>query len=185
MNRQKGLTLLELILALTMLSIILVASGSLNLFVLRAANLNAEETKLQNELEYVFKDMEIHLSGARLDEVANASCEANNGNCIKLFAIDEDLGTWAPMSYEVSVGLDGISLIRCNYGTPEEPCDMRKMGSNLTHKVDNAGSPLPVFEIVDSNNKLVRVNLAAQTEKHKKIIRIEGSRMYFLRGVEP
>jgi len=170
MNKRKGLTLLELILALTMLSIILVASGSMNLFVLRAANFTAEESRLQNQLEYVLKDMDVYLTDSRLDEAANV-VDCANGNCIKLLGPDLNDKYVSPLSY----AYDGVAKQLSRNGTVlSSGLLIQKPGSNA------------VFEIADSDNKLIRVNLAAQTEKHGKIIRIEGtSRMFFLRGTEP
>jgi prepilin-type N-terminal cleavage/methylation domain-containing protein len=179
-GQEKGLTLLELILALTMLSIILVASGSLNLFVLRAASFNAEETRLQNELEYVFKDMEVYLTDSRLDTETvldsgtNAiHCVDNGGVCIKLFGPDANDNYVSPLFYDYNVAAKQLS----------------RNGTVLSSDflIPRPGSPA-IFEVrPGSDNKLVQVNLAAQNpDKHGKTITIEGSsRMFFLRGVEP
>ena len=172
MNKQKGLTLLELILALTMLSIILVASGSMNLFVLRAANLTAEETRLQNQLEYVFKDMDVHMSESSLDKAANdANC--SSGNCLILKNAD---GIQYKYDYQEN-GSDPPLLLR----------DQTVLSDSVAPKLESDGiTPMTIFKIRDSENKLVEVNLSAQTTKHGKTIRIEGaSRSFFLRGAEP
>lgn len=177
MNRKKGLTLLELILALTMLSIILVASGSLNLFVLRAANLTAEETRLQNQLEYVFKDMNIHMTESSLDKTENDT-NCTDENCLIL---KDSSGTQFKYDYaETSPGSNVFQLSR------EQGANISILSEILVPTWEDDGiTEMPIFKIKDSENKLVEVNLSAQTTKPGKTIRIESaSRSFFLRGRE-
>lgn len=57
----RGLTLMELILALAMTGVVLLAVSSLNLSSMRASIQAGQDTKMQEELNFVFRDMEIHL----------------------------------------------------------------------------------------------------------------------------
>lgn len=58
---QKGLTLLELILAITMMTGVLFAVHTLNLFSLNVSLNAAQDIKMLEELDYVFRDMSLCL----------------------------------------------------------------------------------------------------------------------------
>lgn len=189
--KNEGLTLLELILALTMLSIILVASGSLNIFLIRAANLNAEEVKLQNHLEYVFKDLEVHLLESRPPKLESDPAEElleNLGSAEQLNVIQEKDPSTATDNQVVRYwfGLathNGNALRRCvQKRIGESVCVTISEG--LLMKKPGSGR---VFEVVqNSKDRLIRVNLAVQTERNGKKIAPNGaSRLFFMRGADP
>jgi prepilin-type N-terminal cleavage/methylation domain-containing protein len=174
-QNRKGLTLLELILAMTMLSIILLASGSMNVFVMRAANLNAQEARLQNELEYILRDMEMHVteSGYDLGKAAPCAKPDEPKNCILMQDSNNQL-----LAYIYVPGPVGGVMYRFHEG------------EGLTELSSGVLIPTPgtteIFQIEpNSNNKLVRVNLAAQGERYGKTVTIGGtSKLFLIRGGE-
>jgi type II secretory pathway pseudopilin PulG len=182
--KNKALTLLELILAMTMLSIILAASGSLNLFVFRAANLTAEEIKLQNQLEYVLKDMEEHLLETRSqDDPPIWQTFEGGGEVLTVTDENDPSGTDDDVlvKYQYTPGTSEVrpAIVRCMTTIVTEATTCTTVSQDFVIKKPDASH---VFKVSDS--KLIKVNLAAQAEKHGKIITIEGTRSYLLRGSE-
>lgn len=180
--KRKGLTLLELILAMTMLSIFVLASTSLNFFALRAANFNAEETRLQNQLEYVLQDMQKYLPKSRRPLATEGQIWQSLPTGEMLTVTDENDPSITADNVLISYSFVGTSIDRCmgsSCATLSQGYLMKKPGSNQ------------VFEIVpNSDDKLIRVNLAAQTTKKygsvEKTVSVNGaSRLFFLRGAEP
>jgi prepilin-type N-terminal cleavage/methylation domain-containing protein len=62
--QERGLTLLELILALAMVGVVILSTSVLYLSSMRTAISANTESGLQRELDYVFRDMELHLRSA-------------------------------------------------------------------------------------------------------------------------
>ncbi|MBI3999971.1 MAG: prepilin-type N-terminal cleavage/methylation domain-containing protein [Candidatus Omnitrophica bacterium] len=174
-NTEKGLTLLELILALTILSFILFASSSLGLSAIRLLDVFvSEEIRLQNELRYVIRYLEKDLRGGREPDVRD--CAPNADCTIRVTAADDSV-----IEYRYTRQTGGMvrSIIGGNAS------DVISSGT-LVPKIE-AGAAQSIFEIVpESDDKLVEINLSAQraTRDGSKTITLPGiSETIMLRGV--
>ena len=180
LNHKSGMSLLELILALTMLSIILVGIGSVNIFVMRATSLTAEETRLQNQLEYVLKDIDQYLTSAS-ELVLTGNCPII-GDCVEVKYPDD-----AVLNYRYDEATK--TLTRTDEGTTKVIS-----AGLLVPQLKTDTENYPIFEKDDSdpNSRLIRVRFSAESDRdnagnendkyfHK--IRIDGtSRTFYLHG---
>lgn len=176
-RRQKGLTLLELILALTILSVVVLASSNLNLSAIRLTDLVARDTQVQNELQYVLRDLKLHLMGSH-DPITD--CSSVNFDCS--FQIIDANNELVSYTYTAS---NARRLVRSAEGKVVVLSEGMLIPNPKT-VLDGAGvpKPLPVFEIVPgSGDKLVRVSFSAERTVSGNTIALEGvSESILLRG---
>lgn len=111
MNDEKGLTLMELILALAMTGVVLLAVNSLNLATISSSVDASSDVKIMEEINYVFRDMEIYLRDSVSSKdlthkpgTTNLTCTGEDGNpksdtkspCFYRDNSNVWLGVWRP-----------------------------------------------------------------------------------------
>ena len=187
MTVQSGLTLLELILALTILSIILLAGTSLGLDAMRFTGRVAEEVRLQKlVVQYVVRHMELNLRDGKSAQRAQglgcaAPVPALEDWCVSVTVEQSGVPT-AIVSYLYESGAKRISWQRVGGADPTGSLLSLSEGVLVPRK-DNANNDLPIFEVTGKNSSIVRVQLAAEKQWNGLTVRVPGAaKSILLRG---
>ncbi|MBI1977905.1 MAG: prepilin-type N-terminal cleavage/methylation domain-containing protein [Candidatus Omnitrophica bacterium] len=178
MNR-KGLTLLELILALTMLSMIFLAATTLNVSSVRLTAAVGDEVRLQNELQYVLRDIENNIVSGKNPVTTGVPNCPSGAQCLQVTDPDENRILYI---YKPTPAPSTISRVIVPAG-----------GGNSTTQILSQGVLIPktgksLFEIPSGTDNLVQINITARLIKVyggvPKIIRLPGiTKSILLRGV--
>ena len=184
---QKGLTLIELILALAIVSFILLAGTSLNIASMRLTGGVNDELRLHNQIHYVLRDMELKLRDGK-----NPRTRVGAANCQNLvnFAFDEcvsvEVGNAVPPTLVV-YGYQNADrrVTRQDFTTAPATSAVLSEFVLVPRVDDRTGAAIPIFEIAGLNNKIVRVQLAAEWVVNGRTIEVAGStKAILLRGGE-
>lgn len=178
--RARGFTLIELLLALTIVSIIFLGMNTLTATAARLTLNISEEVRLQNELVYALRGLELNIRRYKEPELncpqtPNAPCSLSlkdqAGNMAIQYNFNPDTSNPEVTTYELN-----------RFTQPPAKTEIVSNGV-IIQKRDQINQPLPLFDILGPT--LVEVNLAAQkTLKDGRVIRVPGiTKSILLRGV--
>lgn len=164
MKKNKGLTLLELVLALTIILIIVSAISVLSSSAARLTTNLGEGIRLQNELEYVLRDIELNIKSGKNPTVTSNPCPVSNP-CLLTVTVTDANGNSSNYTYTYNPVSKTISRTIAN-GVPQV--------LSVGVLIPKAGQSV-FFTPASSGNKLVEINLAAQkTAANGETISVPG-----------
>lgn len=180
MMRKTGLTLLELILAMTILSGIVLAFSALNTSAARLSVSSNEEIRLQNELQYVVRDIELNILPFKNPVIAPATC--NVSPCTQTLQVEDTNGVLINM-YTYTENGQFLTISKVISSDAGETLETLSTGI-LTKKRATDGQIMSVFDIADNDDNLVKINLAAQRVMNNgRTVTLSGiSKSILLRG---
>jgi Tfp pilus assembly protein PilX len=162
-SKQKGLTLFELILALTMISVILFTTTTLNVAAARFTSNMSEEVRLHNQIHYVLRDIELNIRAGSNPTLSPSVCPGTS--CLQVTGPDGDI------KYVYNSSDRTVSRV------------------TTVTTVISSGVIIPkptksIFVIPVPAGPLVEINIAAETVRNGKTITVPGiTKSILLRGI--
>ena len=195
-ERKRGFTLMELILAMTILSIVLVAASSLAVSGLRFTKSNTSDIHWQNELQYILRDMERHLRAGKDPQIERCDTSDPNEGPVCAMSVGTLSGDSITYRYNPVVGQQTLTremrpladgqtdpiLSRGKLVPRPITVDTNSIPETKCTPADTPPTTCEMFEIVDgSKDKLIAVHLAFDGDESGEM---QISRSFLLRGDE-
>ncbi len=158
---RRGISLVEIMIALALLSVVMLAVAALHSSSSRLSKSVQDEIKLRHELDYVLRDMERNLIAARNPIIDPAQIEGCTTNCLSVQR--EDDTETITIDYLYDAGQKRITR-RITNGAGAVTTDVLTTG--VIVRVNGAGGAVqPMFEIVEGEaNDRVQVNISAESD---------------------
>lgn len=181
-NARSGLSLLELILAMTMLAIVILAGSHLDLAAVRMSNTIFGDVAVQNDLLYLLQLIEKDLTNANVIEIQPTP--PNPANTLRLNIDGQNI------FYTFESDLSNVVTIKRKIGAIPGAADpaltTNTPGVTLMARMTTAviPQPMPVIDEIAVDERIIRLNLAAQrTMENQKLAAHSGlSKSIILRG---
>ena len=184
-NRRRGLTLLELILAMTILSFVVLACSYLSISGIRLTDAAMGDIRSQGEMAYVMRDIRDHLKGAKNPTLSCTTTEVPD--CVFQAQDEDDVY----IVYRYADTPPGTRLFSRGIKERTDPVVTEVLSSGLLLQRTEADNPvpLPFFRMVVANDQtsknLVEINFAANRMLNGRVIALPEIReTIMLRGAE-